>query len=174
MAKVTHIVFAILLSLGTMFSSRAVIADTAVPWSYSGYWGGVPVGYGYIPFPYWYGAGLYNPYGYSYFPFYNYQPYYSTYAAISYSPSSDHFGAAWGHFDQQSAVEASLGFCQQGDCRPVVWVQGGCAALVANTSALRLGWGYGDSLSQASLYAQSACQRGLGQPCQRKVWVCSY
>lgn len=160
-----------LLVLGFSFSS-ATTAHAQSSWQ--DYYGGVVVGYG------WYGPIIVNYplQGYTYWPYYQ-QPRYSTYAAISYSRSTDHYGLAWGDYTRSEAIHEANGYCDAKDCKPVVWVQGGCAAISAGEKGKGMGWAYHSDKLTAEQYAHLACKRGTrgANPpvlCKQRAWVCSF
>lgn len=147
---------------------------------YNGYSVGVPYGYGYFNFYNWpvnYWANAYYN-GYSYFPYYNYLTYYSTFAAISYSPATDVFGYAFNEPSRSSAANRANNYCGVGDCRPVVWVQGACAVVVTSASTQRLTWAYDNSVAGAQSWALNKCANNGNSPrvtdCVARVWTCSY
>jgi len=155
-------------------------AQAYYPVSYGSYSGGIYSGWGWYPLHsgYWpwtyYGYTAYAPYGYSYYPYYNYLPQYSTFGSISYSPSTDRVGVAWGYYSQSDAQYASDGYCSVGDCNPVVWVQGGCAAIAKSSEFSAVSWGYHTSRTRARSYAIRACRQSGGTDCRIGAWVCSY
>jgi Domain of unknown function (DUF4189) len=184
----------IFLALSVVFFSMAVTANNSAQanrldhvnadvngiFYYNGYNVGVPYGYGYFnpynwPVNYWV-----NPYynGYSFYPFYNYAPYYASFAAISYSPSRDVFGYSVNESSRNSATYTANNFCGVGDCRPVVWVQGACAVAVTSASTRRLTWAYNNSIQGANFWALKSCANDGSSTgvtdCVARVWVCSY
>lgn len=147
--------------------NRGIVAGTEVGWGYypivNGYW-------------YWdyYGYPVLNPYGYSYFAYWNYLPLYATFGAISYSPATERVGVAWGQYDQWGAMNAASGYCGVADCSPVVWVQGGCAAVAKSPGSDFVGWGYHAQRFVADDYALRACAANGVPGCRIGAWVCSY
>jgi len=142
---------------------------TGVGITYAG-WGWYPVtgiGFGVWPYPY---------YGYSYYPYWNYQVYYASYGAISYSPSTGATGYSYGFATQAEAMANANGYCNRGDCRTVVWVQGGCAAVATSEDNSRLGWGYDNSRFAAQSRAIRGCKAGIGSAakCAIRAWTCSW
>lgn len=172
-------IVAIFIGLSLMLSSPSAKADVGAadhyypPYVWNGYFGGVPWGFGHFNWLYW---PVTVAYGYSYWGYYNWAPYYSTYGAIAYSVSTGKFGLAWGTNSRQAANSSAVDFCAEEDCRPVVWVQGGCAALAINKTENRVGWAYGDYKDQARSGALRSCRHGATTPADCKVasWVCSF
>ncbi len=136
-------------------------------------WGYYPIVAGYWPWTY-YNYPAWQPYGYSYWGYWNYQPYYSTFGAISYSPATDRVGFSYGTGNATAAMQMSNAYCGQGDCAPAVWVQGGCAALTKNLATNHIFWAYHTTRAWAETYALNACRREAGAACEIKAWVCSW
>lgn len=135
----------------------------------------VPFGYGYFNYFWW--PGTYPVgFGYSFLPYYYYSPYYASVGAISYSVETDRVGLAWGHSTIESAAYASKKYCAEEDCRSVVWVQGGCAAIAVSEEQTRVAWGYADSKHAAQSYALKSCRIGVQgeEQCSVRGWLCSY
>lgn len=135
-------------------------------WPYFGYWGwgpGVVVTY-----PNYF-------YGYS---FYNYYPGYPTriptFGALAYSIKTDSIGQGWGYSSRDAAAERATTACNASDCAPVVWVQGGCAAIATSAEGKSLGWGYDSSKYGARSRALQACRQGGHADCVARAWVCSF
>jgi hypothetical protein len=133
-------------------------------------------GYGFsnfIPVGYW----LYpNHNGWSFYSYFNFHPRYATYASISYSPSLDTFAGSWGQASFYNAVAVAQGLCGRPDCKPVVWVQGGCAVATTSKSEQKLTWGVGFNRASAFQNSLSACTTTDGQrapDCVERAWVCS-
>lgn len=124
---------------------------------HSGYWG--------------YGFPTYF-YGYSFFPYHEGKN--LTVGVISYSLNQDQVGYAWGYPSVEAASRASLRSCTQEDCAPVVWVQGGCAALATSKTEQRVGWAWAGAKSEAITYALRACRSGGKTKCESRAWVCSF
>lgn len=168
----TGTLFALAL-LGFSFSKSSTA--NAQPQYWHSNYGGVPVGWG------WWGPGVilnWPLYGYTYWPYYQ-QPRYATFAAISYSKSTDRFGVAWGESTRSEAISDATGYCGEGDCQPVVWVQGGCAAVSSGEKGASLGWAFHTERWVADQYANTACRRGSvgANPkilCKQRAWVCSF
>lgn len=147
----------------------------------NGFHGGVPVGWGYIvsgywPINYWLYA---NWNGYSYYPYYNYRPYYASYSVIAYSPEKGKYGVSWGGTSRESATKAAEAFCGDETCKPVVWVQGGCAALMVSNERKIFTWGTGNDRGAAVFAAKSACGRRdangvAAKDCKPLAWSCSF
>lgn len=76
---------------------------------------------------------------------------YNYYGALALSPSTGATGRAWDYQDATSARNAANGACGYSDCRVVVSMVNGCAAIAKSPSY----WGYGGaaSLSTAQSYA---------------------
>ncbi len=134
---------------------------------YGGYYGG----WGYYP---WVGASYFPVFGYSYLSAYSYQPYYASFGAISMSKSTRALGVSWVSSTYNDAVNSANSYCGQTDCAPVVWVQGGCAAVARTASGKNLGWGYYTDKYQAAHYAMQACKRSGEEGCKVAAWVCSF
>lgn len=144
---------------------------------HSGFYNGYPISWGYVHYPNWpgnyWGNLAWN--GYSFYPYFNYQPYYQTYAVISYSSATDTWGSSWGQVSREMAAVTANSYCGHDTCRPVVWVQGGCASLMTSASTKRVSWGIGSSTSAASMAARNACvMGGQASDCAVRAWVCSY
>lgn len=170
-----------LFCLIALFLSMSASASTAFYhpyYYYFGTWSGYPVGWGYVfhptwPADYWGNLG-WN--GYSYFPFFNYGTVYASYAVISYSPVADTWGSSWGQVSRNMASRVANSYCGDAACKPVVWVQGGCAALMTSSSTSRVTWGTGVNREAAVYAASRACHsNGSGQnDCTERAWVCSF
>lgn len=136
---------------------------------YFGYWGwgtGVVVTYP----NYFYGYSFYNPY-----PVYPVYPIYiPTYGALSYSTKTDTVGQAWGYPSRDAASESAMRGCNASDCAPVVWVQGGCAAIATSAEGRNLGWAYAPSKYEARNRAMRGCRQGGHTDCVPRAWVCSF
>ena len=160
---------------------------------------GMPYGYGWYPTYYWpqiwYDWGYNSPYywgdlnnfGVSYYPTYRYIP---TYAVISYSPSTNRFGSAWGQRSIYSARGRAQDYCAAADCKAVVWTQGGCASIsVAVKTAAgadlpptqkHVYWGVNTDRQGAVNNAQTVCTNHQGTfganagQCESMAWVCSW
>ena len=151
------------------------------------YHSGIRYGYGW--YPHWssvyHNPGFVYP-GYSYWRYYNYRPYYATYGAIAFSEKTRRVGYSWGRRSLRSAKIASVDFCGADDCKSVVWVQGGCAAIAISEAALSepieeggaanlsLSWGYATSKYKTRRYAMRACKQGAKVGCKIVAWTCSY
>lgn len=170
------IVFTALFSTAELNKARAqyvpVVYGTYVSGVYLG-WGYYPVVNGYWPWDY-YNYAAWRPYGYSYWSYWNYQPYYASYGAISYSPSTNRVGVAWGTPDSYSAQSSAQNYCQQSDCSPVVWVQGGCAAISRGTPTERVYYAYHTTRYAAQNSALRACHNDGASECRVGAWVCSW
>ena len=138
-----------------------------------GLWAGVPFGYGYFNYKVWPLASIF---GFTYLPYHQNRPYYSRFGAVAYSVHTKNVGLAWNHNTLNEAVAQALSFCGVGDCRPVVWVQGGCAALAVNRVSTRIGWSYADSQLRATTGALRACHSGENGSarCNIEAWICSF
>jgi Domain of unknown function (DUF4189) len=175
------------LGLALLFAAAVAVPSARAedfhgPYFHNGFVSGVPYGYGYVypgawPLDYWV-----NPFvnGFSFYPsyVYDYDHDYSSFAAISYSGATNIFGYA---FNAQSRYDAEIEAnrrCGVADCRPVVWVQGGCAVVVTSASTRRLTWAYNSTVQGAQSWAQRMCAND-GSPhgvtdCVLRVWICSY
>ena len=139
----------------------------------------VQVGYGW--FSPWFGVSPWyqpnwwyqNPWGSWFYPTVWQQP---SWGAISWSPSTGHSGIAWGQFSQSAALNTANFQCGSADCRPVVWVAGGCAAIAVGQDSNQrsfVGWGWHFNRAQAESYALQGCAH-QAQSCQVHSWVCSW
>ncbi|MCB0406365.1 MAG: DUF4189 domain-containing protein [Bdellovibrionales bacterium] len=128
---------------------------------------GVVVGWG------WWGIGV-PTYGYSYYAYWNYVPYYASFAAISYSPSTGRHGVAWSAPSRWVAETNAYRYCGIGDCRTVAWVQGGCASLSRSSNASTIGWGISTNRLGAAQASRRGCTANGGVGCSELVWACSY
>lgn len=113
-------------------------------------------------------------YGYSYWSYYNYQPYYASYGAIAYSESTGEVGVSWNASTRQAAQEDAIAYCGEEDCKPAVWVQGGCGALSKSATTGALGYAYYSTRYQAQNYANRGCRRSGSKDCKPLAWVCSW
>lgn len=129
-------------------------------------------GWGWYPLT---AIGYYPAYGFSYYPYFGYLPYYATFGAIAYSPATGQTGWAWGSATRYAAEAGAIDYCAAPDCRSIVWVQGGCAAVATSANEGQLGWGYDSARYRARSRALRACRASGGNPgCHVKAWVCSY
>ncbi len=96
----------------------------------------------------------------------------NSYGAIAYSPSTGRWGTANNQWDVFSAEATAVGFCAVADCRSVVWVTNGCAAVSRSTSGGN-GWAIAYSRWQAEANAQTQCQIRNGFTCSPLAWVCT-
>lgn len=149
-----------------------VVQTEQIDGIYAG-WGWYPVVNGLWWWDY-YGYPVYDPYGYSYWGYWNYAPFYRSFGAIAYSPATNRVGIAWGQFDLRGAAAAATGYCAAPDCQPVVWTQGGCAAVAKSPADPRVAWGYHTDRYRARVYAMRACQASGAPGCEIGAWVCSY
>ncbi len=153
------------------------------PYIYRGLHAGYYYGYGWYPIV----GGVWNwpgyspgwhPYGYTYYPYYNYQPYYSTFGAIAYSPSTGQYGFSYRAVNQSQAVQAAINYCGANDCSSVVWVQGGCAAAAVGKATEdgdnNISWAYDTSRIRARNMALQACRNAGNAQCDLLAWTCSY
>ncbi len=167
-----NIILAISLFVGFGLSSgKAQAYPHYNPFVYKGWVGGYYTGWGYFP---WYAYPVFPIYGYSYWSAFNYAPYYASYGAISVSKSTGRVGISWGKISQQYAFYDANAYCGAADCSPVVWVQGGCAAIAKSNVGKNLAWGYHSSKNVAMHYALQACQMSQEPGCRIEAWVCSY
>ncbi len=150
---------------------RNIRISTGVRFWHNNYGNGLYAGWGWYPYTsYW----NYPVYGYSYYPYYNYAPYYATYGSIAYSPKNNVFGVAWTYNSQNGATNAASANCGVDDCKPVVWVQGGCAAAAQSVEGQKISWGYHTTKHQAVSNAMRACKYGKTPGCKAAAWVCSW
>lgn len=155
------------------------MARADVPYVFTGIWAGIPYGYGNLnpflwPTDYWYGpyhVGYGYGYGYGYGFVY---PRIPTYGAIAYSPAAKVGGFAWGQPSLAAASSQAENFCGAADCRAVVWVQGGCAAISTSPVGNALGWAYASTKMAAATLANRSCLQSGGRNCQPRGWVCSF
>src|SRR5690606_2804301 len=95
------------------------------------------------------------------------------FGAISYSPSTGAYGRSWNWSTRERAEDVANGYCAQADCRVVVWVRNGCAALaVAQGDRGLWGWAWSSSRSEAESLALAECHQDHG-PCMVKTSVCT-
>ncbi len=168
--KKALILFSLFLTLG-LGSGKAEAYPIFYPYVNNAWIGGYYGGWGYYP---WYGAPYYPIYGYSYWSAFNYAPYYASFGAISISKSKGNFGVSWVSNTRANAISSANAYCGQEDCAPVVWVQGGCAAVARSEGGKNLGWGYYTTKYQAISYAMQSCKRSGDEGCKLAAWVCSY
>lgn len=121
----------------------------------------------------WWGWGV-PVYGYSYYPYWNYQPYYATFASIAYSVETGRYGVSYGLGSRWSAENRALQFCAEADCQIVTWVQGGCTAISRSEDGQVLGWGVSTTKYNARSVAQRGCFSNGGEKCRTHAWACSY
>lgn len=157
----------------TLVNNR--VTDHGNPYFHHGYWGGYPFGYGYFNYFNWPWIMNRN-YGFAFYPFYNYNVYYSTYAVIAYSPSTGKVGWSWGGNYLESTASQAESQCGEKDCKSVVWVQGGCAAIAVSKKTNRLGWAYAYDKLHAKAGAVNSCRSGAvgNAQCTPLAWVCSF
>jgi hypothetical protein len=137
-------------------------------------WGFYPIVSGFWPWAY-YNYPAWQPYGYSYLSYWNYQPYYASFGAISYSPKNEYVGVSWGKATGQEAMSEANRYCDKSDCAPVVWVQGGCAAVAKGTGVESLFWAYSTTRLAAETDAMRACNKNSGDSnCKLGGWTCSW
>ncbi len=160
-----------LAALALAFGLSPKTAKADAPFFYSGYWDGIPYGYGYFNYFAW-PVGYWNyPYQYGY----GYQNYpAATFGVLAYSSTAGLGGFAWGESSIDAASAAALSHCAAADCQPVVWVSNGCAALSTSPGDTRLGWAYADTKQRALAQANRACRASGGVGCTPRGWVCSY
>lgn len=132
-------------------------------------WNGSVIGYGVQTWPIWpprqYGFGF-DPYQHLATP--------STFGAIAYSPSTQKAGYSSGHRSRVAAFSAAEAFCGAPDCRTVVWVNSGCAAVSTSSETQSLGWAYAKTRDRAIHFANYACRQHGGLDCDMRAWVCSW
>lgn len=89
--------------------------------------------------------------------------------AIALSRSTGRTAYTWDYATAGAATRAAVAKCGVADCRAVVQVANGCAAL-AQAPSYALGWGYGASRTTAERQAR----KGTGQQRAHVVgWVCT-
>lgn len=188
--KICDTMYGVILSMILTLTSNFVRADELssdpslqVKGHFTGetLWQGIPSRHGHMrifswPPNYW-SISAWN--GSSYASFLNRQFYYPTFGSISYSASKDILGGSWGQQTRYAAAQVSNFYCGEFDCKPVVWVQGGCAAVVISKNFGRIAWGTALNESGAWYTAEQACNQpnSAGEfpsDCQRRNWVCSY
>jgi hypothetical protein len=117
------------------------------------------------------------PFGFSYFRHYNYRPYYRSYGAIAYSPTTKRWGVSYGKDAQNYAARDATRRCGGQDCAPVVWTRSGCAAVAVDDESTAVFWGINTTKKGAAENAMTACAKaGVGTDaaeCQPVAWVCS-
>lgn len=162
------LVFSMLFALGTNFAVSSK-ADAQIVW-----YNGPQFGWG--AYPPWIGNPIFVPYGYSYWGYFNYQPYYASFGAMSYSPSNDSFGLAWGLPTRTEALDDATAYCAKDDCKPAIWVQGGCAAIASGPNGTPMGGAYAIDRITAQTYAHQACRRESRGTvkCKLRAWICSF
>jgi serine/threonine-protein kinase len=96
-----------------------------------------------------------------------------SYGAISYSPSTGISGGAWNYSCSSEAQNASVGYCGQADCKPVVWVGSGCAALAVGNDKSLYGWAWNGDKGMAQYNALEKCNSQDGG-CQIVYSLCSF
>ncbi len=101
----------------------------------------------------------------------------ASFGAIAYSPETGKYGVSWGHPSRYKAQKAARNFCGHWSCEPVVWVQGGCAALAVSNDPFGLnwvGWSYQPTLVAAQQQSLYGCALAGGTNCQGLAWTCSF
>lgn len=131
--------------------------------------------------PFW--NTTYPPLGYSYSYYYVRPP---TFGAIAYSPSTGQVTGSWGHYSKIQAERRALELCPTGDCVSVLWVQGGCGAIVQSGTPTRaedsqdsvanksFGWAVARTKTMARNYAMRGCRMSGQKNCKPLAWVCSF
>ena|SRR3989338_4382194 len=130
-------------------------------------WNGSAVGYGVQPI--W----PLVQYGFSFNP-YHYFAAHASFGAIAYSPATQKAGYSSGHRSRTAASAAAEAFCGAPDCRMVVWVNSGCAAISTSRETHSLGWAYAKTRDRAIHFANYACRQHGGLDCDMRAWVCSW
>ena len=97
----------------------------------------------------------------------------ASYGAISYSPSTGVSGGAWNYSCASEAQNASVGYCGQADCRPVVWVGSGCAALAVGENRNINGWAWNGDKGIAQWSALQNCSN-QDSGCRVVYSMCSF
>ncbi|HEU5103466.1 MAG TPA: DUF4189 domain-containing protein [Roseiflexaceae bacterium] len=97
-----------------------------------------------------------------------------SWAAIAYSPSTGHWATAWNYPSQESAKGGALYQCfkKASDCRSMVSVRNGYAALAVSSNGAAAGR-WGNTLYEAKLRAKSGCNDNGGVHCYIKTTVSS-
>jgi hypothetical protein len=98
----------------------------------------------------------------------------ASWAAIAYSPSTGHWATAWNYPSQESAKGGALYQCfkKASDCRSMVSVRNGYAALAVSSNGAAAGrWGY--TLYEAKLRALAGCNQNGGVRCYIETTVSS-
>lgn len=94
------------------------------------------------------------------------------YASIAYSPETGRVGTGYGQWTAEESGRVALAYCAHNDCRSMVWVAEGCAALSTATDG-NYGWSYASMGYEARNYSQRMCFNAGGMDCRVKAWVCS-
>ncbi len=105
---------------------------------------------------------------------YSYRVHPSSFGAISYSSSTGAVGYSYSAFSVSQAQNIANQYCGAVDCRPVVWVQGGCASAAVDEVSGTLGWSFAANRGQAVHWALQSCQNRAGVRCESLAWTCSY
>ncbi len=95
------------------------------------------------------------------------------FGAISYSPATGKSGGAWNYSCAAEAKDASVGYCGAADCRPVVWVGSGCAALAVGANRSLWGWAWNADKGLAMWNALQNCSN-QDSGCQIVYSLCSF
>lgn len=138
----------------------------------TGYISGYPWGAGWIGLNPLFPVANWAPFGFNYVGYY-YRP--SNFAAIVHSMTADVSGYAFGQPSIEDAFGAAKSMCNASDCRPIVWVYDGCAAIAVSKADNRLGWAYANTRYNAQNLAMRMCKRGLKvNTCEKRAWVCTH
>lgn len=167
--------FVIAVSLFLSVSSTSDAYYVYRPFHNNVYVGGATVGWGVYGWPVVVGVGIsgWPVFGNAYYPYYQYEPYYPTYGAIAYSKTTKRVGISYNHSTRADAEKDAVGYCGEEDCKPTVWVAGGCGALAGSAEG-QLGYAYAADKYYAQSYAMRGCKQGGTKDCKQVAWVCSY
>ncbi len=85
------------------------------------------------------------------------------FAAIARAEKTGRLGWAWGHRSQSEAEKGAIQACKDSDCKTVIWVQNGYAAIAYGDD---LSWGnsWGKSQEEASQKAIQSCKQFAQNP----------
>lgn len=99
----------------------------------------------------------------------------SDFGAIAYSTSTGNWGWSSGNTDLLSAQVAATHACGDGDCRPLAWEQGSCAALAVSDDDKTL-WGSAGNwpnIEKADDIAIASCLQTGATRCSVATWTCN-
>ena len=97
----------------------------------------------------------------------------AAFGAIAFSPSTGAYGYSHGASSQAKAEQTAARHCKAraSDCRIIVFVKNGCAALAVGKGN-RYGYGWTDTRPKAENRAMSEC-KSRTSGCKIRSWVCS-